>query len=55
MIHPASSRLLRQVKDALLGTRVNFKAELGDFLPRSHQTILSGFQQTLLGELERYI
>jgi len=54
MIPPASRRLLRQVKEVLLGTRVNFKAELGDFLPRSHQAILSDFKQQLLAELKRY-
>jgi len=55
MIPPAKRRLLLQVKEALLGARVNFKAELGDFLPRSHQSILSGFKQVLLSELERYL
>lgn len=54
MIPPASRRLLRQVKEVLLGTQVNFKAELGDFLPRSHQAILSDFKQQLLAELKRY-
>jgi hypothetical protein len=43
------------VKAELLGTSVNFKAELGDFLPRSHQAILTGFKQVLLSELERYL
>lgn len=55
MIPPAKRRLLLQVKGALLDTRLNFKAELGDFLPRSHQTILSSFRQALLSELERYV
>jgi predicted nucleotidyltransferase component of viral defense system len=55
MIPPAKRKLLRQVKEALLGTRVNFKAELGSFLPRSHQAILSDFKQTLLSELERFV
>jgi len=54
MIPPAKRRLLLQVKEALQGTRVNFKAELGDFLPRSHQTILSDFKRVLLSELDRY-
>ena len=55
MIPPAKRRLLLQVKAELLGTSVNFKAELGDFLPRSHQAILSDFKQALLSELERYV
>lgn len=55
MIPAARRKLLRQVKEALLETRVNFKAELADFLPRSYQAILSDFKQALLAELERYL
>lgn len=55
MIPSDQRKLLRQVKEALLGTRISFKAELGSFLPRSHQAILGDFKQALLTELERYI
>jgi len=55
IIRPESRKLLRQVKEALLATRVNFKAELGSFLPRSHQALLGNFKQSLLTELERYL
>jgi len=55
MILPAKSNLLLQVREALLNTRVNFKAELGAFLPQTYQTILSNSKQALLSELERYI
>jgi len=44
----------RQVKQVLAETRINFKAELGDFLPCSYQPISGDFKKTLMAELERY-
>jgi predicted nucleotidyltransferase component of viral defense system len=54
MITPKQRRALLQVKQVLAGTRMNFKAELGDFLPRSYQPIIGDFKKTLMAELERY-
>jgi len=55
IVRPESRRLLRQVKEALLATRTNFKVELGSFLPRSHHALLSNFKQALLTELEHFL
>ena len=55
MIFPLPQRqILVKVKQALAKTRINFKAELGDFLPRSYQPIVSDLKKTLTAELERY-
>jgi predicted nucleotidyltransferase component of viral defense system len=54
MIMPKQRHILAQVKQALASTRINFKTELGDFLPRSYQPIISDFKKTLMAELERY-
>jgi len=54
MIKPEQWYLLAKVKQALMRTRINFKAELGDFLPRSYQPLISDFQRILMAELERY-
>jgi len=54
MITPRQRHVLFKVKQVLAGTRINFKAELGDFLPRSYQSIIGDFKKTLMVELERY-
>ncbi len=54
MISPKQRQILFRVKQTLSKTRINFKAELGDFLPRSYQPIISDFKKTLMAELERY-
>lgn len=54
MITPKQRRVLLKVKQVLAETRINFKAELGDFLPRSYQPIIGDFKKTLMAELERY-
>ena len=54
MIPPKQRQILLKVKQTLSETRINFKAELGDFLPRSYQPIISDFKKTLMAELERY-
>jgi len=54
MISPKQRQVLFKVKQTLAGTRINFKAELGDFLPRSYQPIIGDFKKTLMAELERY-
>ena len=54
IISPQQRQILVKVKQALAKTRINFKAELGDFLPRSYQPIVSDFKKILTAELERY-
>lgn len=54
MIKPEQRHLLFKVKQLLARTRINFKAELGDFLPRSYQPLIGDFQRILMAELERY-
>jgi len=54
MIAPKQRQILFKVKQALMESRINFKAELGDFLPRSYQPIVSDFKKTLMAELDRY-
>ena len=54
MIPPKQRQILLKVRQTLPKTRINFKAELGDFLPRSYQPIISDFKKTLMTELERY-
>lgn len=54
LIPPKQRHLLLKVKQVLAESRINFKAELSDFLPRPYQTIVSNFKKTLMTELERY-
>jgi len=54
MIKPEQRHRLAKVKQILARARINFKAELGDFLPRSYQPLISDFQRILMAELERY-
>lgn len=54
MITPKQRHVLVKVKQVLAGTRINFKTELSDFLPRSYQSIIGDFKKTLMAELERY-
>jgi len=54
MISLKHKRLIQATKEVLAGTRINFKTELKDFLPRTHQAILSDFKKTLITELERW-
>lgn len=54
MIKPEQRHLLFKVKQLLAHTRINFKAELGDFLPRSYQSLIGDFPKILMAELERY-
>ncbi len=54
IIPPKQRHLLSKAKQVLAESRINFKTELADFLPRTHQPILSDFKKTLMTELERY-
>ena len=55
MVPPDRRGSLRQVEEALLQTRINFKAEIATFLPKSHQAKLADFGQVLVTELDRYL
>jgi len=46
--------LLSQAKVALAKTRVDFREDLGPFLPRSQATIVKDLRKTLLDELARH-
>jgi len=54
MIPLKHKRLLHAAKEALAKTKINFKTELKDFLPRTQQIILTDFKKTLMAELERW-
>lgn len=53
MIPLKHKRLLEAAKEALVKTKINFKTELKDFLPRSQHAIVADFKKTLMAELER--
>jgi predicted nucleotidyltransferase component of viral defense system len=36
-------------------TKIDFRKELGEFLPMSHQRIIKGFRTALLSEIRRYV
>lgn len=46
---------LKAVLKSLLDERIDFKRELGVFLPRSHQRIIKDFKKILGSEIRRYI
>ena len=54
MIPLKHKRLLPAAKEALAKTKINFKTELKDFLPRTQQIIITDFKKTLMAELERW-
>lgn len=54
MIPLKHKRLLQAARETLAETRINFKAELRDFLPRTQQVLLVDFKKTLMAELERW-
>jgi len=45
---------LRQAKEALVESRIDFGRDLGPFLPRSQATIVKDLRKTLLEELARH-
>ena len=54
MIPLKHKRLLQAAKETLSKTKINFKTELKDFLPRTQQALVSDFKKTLMAELERW-
>jgi hypothetical protein len=53
MVLPDRRGLPRQVEEALLQTRINSKAEIATFLPKSHQAKLADLGQVLVTEPNR--
>ena len=47
--------VLRIILPLVEGVKIDFKKELGEFLPQSHQRIIKGFQKTLESEIKRYL
>jgi hypothetical protein len=45
---------LRQAKDAVVESRMDFGQDLGPFLPRSHASVVKDLRKTLLEELQRH-
>lgn len=54
MITPKHKTRLQAVREAVTKTRLNFKSELSDFLPRSHHPTIANFKSVLLAELDRW-
>lgn len=51
---PEKSALLK-ILPVIEETKIDFKKELCEFLPQSHQRIIKGFRDTLLSEIRRYV
>ncbi|OGB88920.1 hypothetical protein A2625_00390 [candidate division WOR-1 bacterium RIFCSPHIGHO2_01_FULL_53_15] len=47
--------VLKKIMPMLAGLKIDFKKELGKFLPQGHQRIIKGFKKVLESELRRYI
>ena len=47
--------VLKKILPVIEATKIDFKKELGEFLPQSHQRIIKGFRDTLLSEIKRYV
>jgi predicted nucleotidyltransferase component of viral defense system len=47
--------VLRRILPIVEETKVDFKKELGEFLPQSHQRIIKGFRSVLISEIKRYV
>ncbi|MBI5699393.1 nucleotidyl transferase AbiEii/AbiGii toxin family protein [Candidatus Saganbacteria bacterium] len=47
--------VLKKILPIVEKTKINFKKELGEFLPQSHQRIIKGFRDVLISEIKRYI
>lgn len=52
---PKDRFILSKVLNKLQETKMDFKRELAMFLPKSHQSILKDFKNTLKRELNRYV
>lgn len=54
LIPTRMKHLLRQTKNALVETRMDFGQDLGPFLPRNQASIVKDLRKTLLAELARH-
>ncbi|MBI4631760.1 MAG: nucleotidyl transferase AbiEii/AbiGii toxin family protein [Chloroflexi bacterium] len=54
MITPTHKTQLEAIRETVAKTRLNFKSELSDFLPRSHHPTIADFKAVLLAELDRW-
>lgn len=55
MFEVKHKKKLAQILDKAKKTKCNFKKELKDFLPLSHQMILKDFKNVLVGEIEKHV
>ena len=54
MLDTAQKKLLGKILVKLEKTKINFKKELKEFLPRNHQPIIKNFKNILLTEIKKY-
>jgi predicted nucleotidyltransferase component of viral defense system len=52
MLETEHKKMLPEILDKLKKSKVNFKKELKDFLPKSHQMILKDFKSNLIREIK---
>lgn len=55
MLEAGHKKLLPEILEKLKNSKTDFKKELRDFLPRSHQMILRDFKKILTQEIKRYL
>jgi predicted nucleotidyltransferase component of viral defense system len=55
MLNLEQKKLLPKISTKLKETKMDFKKELKEFLPRSHQMIIKNFKNILLAEIEKNI
>lgn len=55
MLEARHKKLLPDILKKLKGSRTDFKKELKDFLPRSHQMILKDFKNILIKEIKNFL
>ena len=53
MLYPVQKNLLPEILAKLKRTKMDFKKELKEFLPRSHQPIINDFKNILMTEIEK--
>ena len=46
--------MLKKIAPLIEETKINFKEELGEFLPQGYHGIIKNFRKTLLSELSRF-
>lgn len=48
-------KVLKQILPMVKATKIDFKKELKEFLPQSHQNIIKDFKKTIEAEIKRFI